>query len=155
LVLSTLHTNDAAGAIPRLEDLGIEPYLIGAGLLCIIAQRLVRKLCSNCKAPKETTLEELEAMGISKQLLERYPNFTLYDAVGCEHCRGSGYKGREAIVEILEVDEEIESLIAKQASMQEILKKARENGMVSIKEDGYMKVLQGMTTMEEINRVVY
>jgi len=155
LVLSTLHTNDAVGTIPRLEDLGIEPYLIGSGLLCVIAQRLVRKLCSNCKVPKAVTPEELEAMGISKQLLERYPNFTLYDAIGCENCRGSGYKGREAIIEILEVNEDIESLIVKQASTHEILHKARENGMSSIKEDGYMKVLQGITTIEEINRVVY
>jgi len=154
LVLSTLHTNDAVGTIPRLEDLGIEPYLIGSGLLCVIAQRLVRKLCSNCKKPKEVTPEELEAMGIPKRLIELYPNFTLFDAVGCENCRGSGYKGRESIVEILEVNEDIESLITKRASTQEILQKARENGMLSLKEDGFIKVLQGSTTIEEINRVV-
>lgn len=156
LVLSTLHTNDAVGTIPRLEDLGIEPYLIGSGLLCVIAQRLVRKLCSNCKTPKEApaTVEELENLGISKRLIELYPDFTLFDAVGCENCRGSGYIGRESIIEILEVDEDIESLITKKASTQEILQKARQKGMFSIKEDGHIKVLQGITTIQEINRVV-
>lgn len=154
LVLSTLHTNDAVGTIPRLSDLGIEPYLIGSGLLAVIAQRLVRRLCSSCKVQTEVTKEELESMGISKKIIELYPNYTLFDAVGCEHCRGTGYRGREAIIEILEIDEDIEDLITKRASTQEILHVAHGKGMYSIKEDGQIKVLEGVTTIQEINRVV-
>jgi len=154
LVLSTLHTNDAIGTIPRLNDLGIEPYLIGSGLLAVIAQRLVRRLCSNCKVPVEATVEELENLGISKKIIELYPNYTLFDAVGCEHCRKTGYIGRESIVEILEIDEDIEELITKKAGTQEILHAARSKGMHSLKEDGQIKVLEGITTIQEINRVV-
>ncbi|MDO9267105.1 MAG: ATPase, T2SS/T4P/T4SS family [Sulfurimonas sp.] len=154
LVLSTLHTNDAVGTIPRLSDLGIEPYLIGSGLLAVIAQRLVRKLCDKCKVVKETTKEELLTLGFSERILEVHPEFTLYDALGCEHCRGTGYRGREAIIEILEIDEDIEDLITKRASTQEILLLAHQKGMYSIKEDGQIKVLEGVTTIQEINRVV-
>lgn len=154
LVLSTLHTNDAVGTIPRLSDLGIEPYLIGSGLLAVVAQRLVRKLCGKCRVAKETTREELLELGFSERILEAYPEFTLYEALGCEHCRGTGYRGRESIVEILEVDEEIEDMITKRASTQEILLLAHKKGMYSLKEDGQIKVLLGSTTLQEINRVV-
>lgn len=154
LVLSTLHTNDAVGTIPRLNDLGIEPYLIGSGLLAVIAQRLVRKLCNNCKVPVPKTKEELENLGISKRLLDLYPNYELFEGVGCEHCRGIGYSGRASIIEILEIDDDIEALITKRASTQEILHAAYEKGMHSLKEDGYIKVLNGITTVLEINRVV-
>jgi type II secretory ATPase GspE/PulE/Tfp pilus assembly ATPase PilB-like protein len=154
LVLSTLHTNDAVGTIPRLSDLGIEPYLIGSGLLAVIAQRLVRKLCPVCKISKEVTKEELIEQGFSDRILDLYPDYKLFDAVGCENCRGTGYGGRESIIEILEVDDDVEALITKQASTKDILQVAHQKGMHSIKEDGYIKVLQGTTTIEEINRVV-
>jgi len=154
LVLSTLHTNDAVGTIPRLNDLGIEPYLIGSGLLAVIAQRLVRKLCTKCKVPKEYSKEELRELGVSKRTIDAYPDFQLYEAVGCPHCRGTGYKGRESIVEILEIDEDIEAMITKRASTQEILALAYEKGMHSLKEDGQIKVLLGVTTLQEIDRVV-
>jgi type II secretory ATPase GspE/PulE/Tfp pilus assembly ATPase PilB-like protein len=154
LVLSTLHTNDAVGTIPRLSDLGIEPYLIGSGLLAVIAQRLVRKLCPVCKISKEVTKEELIEQGFSDRILDLYPDYKLFDAVGCENCRGTGYGGRESIIEILEVDDDVEALITKQASTKDILQVAQKKGIHSIKEDGYIKVLQGTTTIEEINRVV-
>ncbi len=154
LVLSTLHTNDAVGTIPRLEDMKIPPYLIGSGLLAVIAQRLVRKLCEHCKEKVEISKDELLERGIPQELLDKHPNYTVYKAVGCQHCRNTGYNGRIAIVEILEVDSKIESLIASDASTLEIQKEALKNGMVLLKDDGYEKVLTGVTTFDEIARVV-
>jgi type II secretory ATPase GspE/PulE/Tfp pilus assembly ATPase PilB-like protein len=154
LVLSTLHTNDAVGTIPRLSDLGIEPYLIGSGLLAVIAQRLVRKLCSKCKVLKEFTAGELLSLGISKHIIDAHPDFQIYEASGCSHCRGTGYRGRESIVEILEIDEDIEAMITQKVSTQEILSMAYKKGMHSLREDGQIKVLLGITTLQEIDRVV-
>lgn len=154
LVLSTLHTNDAIGTIPRLNDLKIPPYLIGSGLLAVIAQRLIRKLCMNCKKPTTKSMDELVDMGVPTELLNFYTNLSLYEAVGCEHCRNTGYSGRQAIVEILEVDKDIENMITAEATTQEILKTARQKGMHTMKEDGYAKALMGVTTVEEIQRVV-
>lgn len=154
LVLSTLHTNDAIGTVPRLSDLEIPPYLIGSGLLAVVAQRLVRRLCNNCKVEVQKSQDELEEAGVSKNVLEFHPDYTIYEAVGCEHCRQTGYNGREAIVEILEVDKEIESLITSQASVQSVFETAKKNGMLTMKEDGFIKVLQGKTTIDEIQRVV-
>ena len=154
LVLSTLHTNDAVGTIPRLNDLGIQPYLIGSGLLAVIAQRLIRKLCKSCKKETTQTVEELQSLGIPRRVLDLHPDYTLFDPVGCIHCRQTGYSGRQAIVEILEVDEDIETMITNKANTQEILKVAHQKGMFSMKEDGYVKALFGVTNIEEIFRVV-
>ena len=154
LVLSTLHTNDAVGTIPRLEDLQIPSYLIGSGLLAIIAQRLVRKLCSHCKEAIEISDEALQEQGITSELLQNFPQKQLYKAKGCSNCRNSGYNGRVAIIEILEVDQTIEALITKKASTQEIQSEAIKNGMRTLKQDGYEKVLAGLTTFDEIRRVV-
>lgn len=154
LVLSTLHTNDAVGTIPRLEDLEIPPYLIGSGLLAVIAQRLVRKLCIHCKEEIQMSPDELKSAGVSERLLNKISDIKPCRAVGCEHCRGSGYSGRAAIIEILEVDTNIEALITKGSNTQEILQLATDNGMVTMKEDGYEKVLSGITTFQEIRRVV-
>ena len=154
LVLSTLHTNDAVGTIPRLEDLEIPSYLIGSGLLAVIAQRLVRKLCVYCKEEVSMTEDELRAEGVSDTLLAKKQERKPHKAIGCEYCRNSGYSGRAAIVEILEVDKEIEALITKGASTQEILELAIAHGMATMKDDGYDKVLDGITTFEEIQRVV-
>lgn len=154
LVLSTLHTNDAVGTIPRLEDLEIPPYLIGSGLLAVIAQRLVRKLCIQCKEEIQMSTDELKDAGVSEALLAKIPHPKPCKAVGCEHCRHSGYSGRVAIIEILDVDTQIEALITKGSTTQEILKVAIENGMISMKDDGYEKVLSGVTTFDEIKRVV-
>ncbi len=154
LVLSTLHTNDAVGTIPRLEDMKVPPYLIGSGLLAVIAQRLVRKLCEHCKEKVELSQAELLEKGVPQELINKHPDYTVFKAVGCQHCRNTGYNGRVAIVEILEVDSKIESLIASGASTLEIQKEALKNGMVPLKEDGYEKVLTGVTTFDEVARVV-
>ena len=154
LVLSTLHTNDAVGTIPRLVDLNIPPYLIGSGLLGVIAQRLVRRLCSYCKKALDIDEKKLTTLGVPKKILAQYPNYKVYEAVGCEHCKNTGYSGREAVVEILDVDKEMESLITDEVSTLELLKVAKEKGMHTMKEDGYIKVLHGITSFSEINRVI-
>lgn len=154
LVLSTLHTNDAVGTIPRLIDLNIPPYLIGSGLLGVIAQRLVRKLCNYCKKEVDISENELLEMGVSQAIINEYPDYKIYEAVGCEHCKYTGYSGREAVVEILDVDKEIESLITEKASTLELLEAAKQKGMHTMKEDGYIKVLTGITSFAEVNRVI-
>jgi type IV pilus assembly protein PilB len=154
LVLSTLHTNDAIGTIDRLGDLNIPSYLIGSGLLAVVAQRLVRKLCVHCKKQLDVTTEELMQKGISKELLDANPNYTVCEAVGCSNCRNSGYSGRSAIIEILEIDKEIEALITQVVPTQKILDYALKNGMTSMRDDGFEKILNGDTTFEEIQRVV-
>ena len=154
LVLSTLHTNNAIGTIPRLDDLDIPPYLVASGLLSIIAQRLVRKLCPHCKLKVEKTNEELLEIGIPQEIIDLNPEYELYEAVGCDQCRNTGYNGREAIVEIFELDTELEGLITQRASTLEILDLAKKKGMKTMKEDGYIKALNGQTTIEEINRVI-
>lgn len=154
LVLSTLHTNDAVGTIPRLGDLGIPPYLIGSGLLAIIAQRLVRKLCPYCKIAHEVNEDDLQHYGVNPKVIKEYPTHHVYEASGCERCQNTGYSGRAAIIELLEVNDEIESLIVSGATSQNILKSARESGMYSMRDDGHIKVLQGISTFSEIDRVV-
>ena len=154
LVLSTLHTNNAIGTIPRLDDLDIPPYLVASGLLSIIAQRLVRKLCPHCKLKVEKTNEELLEIGIPQEIIDLNPEYELYEALGCDQCRNTGYNGREAIVEIFELDTELEGLITQRASTLEILDLAKKKGMKTMKEDGYIKALNGQTTIEEINRVI-
>ena len=154
LVLSTLHTNDAVGAIPRLLDLGIASYQISSGILAVIAQNLVRKLCEKCKQPRIVTREELEKKGVSSRILNLFETYTLYQPVGCIHCRGTGYNRREAVTEIFEIDEDIKTMITKEASAQEISYAAQQKGMFSIREDGELKVLLGKTTFEELDRVL-
>lgn len=154
LVLSTLHTNDAVGAIPRLSDLGVPNYLIGSGLLAIIAQRLIRKLCPYCKTPIEVSEEDLAAKGVATALLHAYPAQHVYEAVGCERCHHTGYIGRQAIIEILEINDEIESLIVDGATTQNLHKAARNYGMATMRDDGHIKVLQGISTFSEVDRVV-
>ena len=154
LVLSTLHTNNAIGTIPRLDDLDIPPYLVASGLLSIIAQRLVRKLCPHCKLKVEKTNEELLEIGIPQNIIDINPEYALYESVGCNQCRNTGYNGREAIVEIFELDTELEGLITKRATTLEILDLAKKKGMKTMKEDGYIKALNGQTTIDEIERVI-
>lgn len=146
LVLSTLHTNDAIGAIIRLSDIGVETGLISSVLNCSFAQRLIRRICSRCiKAyqPDESLLKKL-----------RLPLDTkFYKGQGCEFCSGIGYKGRVGLFEILVVDSDIRRLIAKKAPEDEILKTARAKGMKTISQDGLQKVIKGITTLEEVKRV--
>ena len=152
LVLSTLHTNDAAGAITRLAEMGIEPFLISTAVLGVTAQRLVRKICSQCKEeyhPKiEIPQEVLENFG-----LEDSKDLKFYRGKGCKACRGTGYKGRLSITEVLPVTERIRELILKSASADAIRKAAVDEGMRPLVQDGWIKVLKGITTLEEVMRV--
>ena len=147
LVFSTLHTNDAAGGVTRLLDMGIEPFLVASSVLCFIAQRLVRVVCDQCAeaVPAEASLRE--QFGVT----ELPP--TLKRGRGCAACKGAGYKGRTAIYEFLEVDEQIQSLILRRASSHEIVRSAQPRGMRTLRQDGWQKILQGMTTPQEVLRV--
>ncbi|MDQ1699553.1 MAG: type pilus assembly protein PilB, partial [Frankiaceae bacterium] len=152
LVLSTLHTNDAPSAITRLVEMGIEPFLVGSALDCILAQRLARRLCSKCReayTPEAETLRQARFPWI-----EGEPLPTLYRAVGCSACAKTGYKGRLALHEVMPVSEDIERLAVERASAAVIGQVAREQGMTTLRDDGMAKVLNGVTTLEEILRVV-
>ncbi len=160
LVLSTLHTNSAAGAIPRLIDLGIRPSLITPSINCIIAQRLVRKLCPFCREEYVPAQETLESMSrflsiISPKARVEVPKniTTLYRATGCPKCHGLGYKGRIGIFEIFEVTPSIEKLVLEMAPASDLLAASMEEGMVTMLQDGILKAAEGMTSMEEVERV--
>lgn len=152
LVLSTLHTNDAAGAIPRFIDMGMESFLLASTLNVVIAQRLVRKLCTKCIESYSLPQEMHEYL--STILPSWNANQTMYKSHGCDECGMRGYKGRIGIFEILEVDEAMRKLIVKQAPTDEINHLARKNGMTSLLEDGISKASSGLTSIEEILRVV-
>jgi type IV pilus assembly protein PilB len=152
LVLSTLHTNDAPSAVTRLSEMGIDPFLVASSVDCVLAQRLARKLCERCKESYEPTREELGVAGVGRTADDEPP--TLYRAVGCTACAKTGYRGRTAIHEVMQVTEEIERLIVERASSDEVEKFARAQGMRTLREDGLAKVLLGQTTLEEIARVV-
>ncbi|MGQ9696192.1 MAG: ATPase, T2SS/T4P/T4SS family [Thermodesulfobacteriota bacterium] len=149
LVFSTLHTNDAVSTVIRLKNLGLPSYLIASSLNGIIAQRLVRKICPQCKEPYAPPEDELKRLGLS---LEEQK---LYRGKGCKNCGETGFAGRTGIFEILNVNNKIRDLIAQDAPEQEITKAAVESGMISMYMDGLKKVLFGLTTIEELNRVVY
>jgi type IV pilus assembly protein PilB len=151
LVLSTIHTNDAPQSITRLTDMGIESFLVGASLIGSLAQRLVRKICAECKVAYHPPLEALERFGFRPD-----PNnpVTFYRGQGCSTCRETGYKGRVGIYELMTLNSELTELIVKGASAQEIKEAAIANGMRSLQKDGLKKVLAGMTTIEEVMRVV-
>ncbi len=151
LVLSTLHTNDAPSALPRLIEMGIEPFLVGSALDCVLAQRLARKLCDWCKTPYEPTDEELRAVHWPLETLGSPGQ--LWREVGCRNCGQTGYRGRLAITEVMLVSEEIERLAVSHASASEIAKVATAEGMVSLREDGLRKAQAGLTTIKEIIRV--
>jgi len=147
-VLSTLHTNDAPGAITRLFNIGIEPYLVGATVAGVLAQRLVRKLCQNCRESYEPTLNE-------RRQIERFAGNveTLYRAKGCGKCRNLGFSGRIGIYELLVPDDNMIERISSGASLQEIRKLASDGGMKTLRQDGMEKVKSGISTLEEIYRV--
>jgi type IV pilus assembly protein PilB len=154
LVLSTLHTNDAPGALTRLTEMGVEPFLTASAVDCVIAQRLVRKLCEYCREPFRPTAEVLSNYKFPPSVLGDWDGATLYRAVGCSRCSGTGYKGRLGLFEIMPVTEAIENLIVERRSADEIGRVARAEGMMTLRDDGLRRVLQGLTTMEEIARVV-
>ncbi len=149
LVLSTLHTNDAAGTIARLIDMDIEPFLITSTLEAIIAQRLVRKICSSCKEEYSPDEEELSLIGLKP---EDVKGKKFYRGKGCEVCNGIGYKGRTGILEILVINDEIRTLIVNKATAGDIRSKSREKGMSMLREDGLKKIWMGITTIEEVAR---
>jgi type IV pilus assembly protein PilB len=151
LVLSTLHTNDAAGAITRLIDMGIEPFLVASALVGVIAQRLVRRICPNCREAYTPPEEAVAKFGLN--LADT--NIVFYHGRGCDHCKGTGYKGRSGIYEMMTVNENVRPLILRNAPTIEVKDAAIENGMVTLQEDGLRKVLEGTTTIEECLRVVY
>lgn len=159
LVLSTLHTNSAVGAVPRLVDLGVKPASIGPALTLVIAQRLVRKLCDDCKKPVEIT-PELKAKFdtfLSKlpPRVDRasYANPTVFSPVGCDKCNQFGYKGRRGIFEFFKGGSELEEIILKEVSERALRELAKKQEMVTMQEDGILKVLTGMTTFEEVESV--
>ncbi len=147
LVLSTLHTNSAIGAVTRLVDMGVEPFLISSSLLGVLAQRLVRVLCNDCKRAYVADTAECELLGVSPAEAP-----TLYHAEGCEQCRGLGYRGRTGIYELVLFDDTLRTMVHTRASEQGMLRHARALGP-SIREDGLRKVREGVTTIEEVLRV--
>lgn len=151
LVFSTLHTNDAAGAVTRLLDMGIEPFLVSSSLECLIAQRLVRFICPKCKVLKADTKEIIEQ--IKKDIEPGVKEVELYEGKGCEACRFTGYHGRTGIYEILTITHSIRELILAHASSQQIKEKAVSEGMRTLRQDGLQKVLAGLTTFNEVMRV--
>jgi general secretion pathway protein E/type IV pilus assembly protein PilB len=148
MVFSTLHTNDAAGAFMRLCDMGVEPYLVASTLEGVMAQRLVRTLCPACHEPCEPSREELPEDFPWERVTQ-----PLRRAVGCRECRGSGYRGRLPLFELLVADEEIRRLANERVSSLEIKRAALRAGMVTLRQDGWSKVLSGRTTVDEVLRV--
>jgi type II secretory ATPase GspE/PulE/Tfp pilus assembly ATPase PilB-like protein len=150
LVFSTLHTNDAAGAVTRLLDMGIEPFLVASSVDGLVAQRLVRRLCNECKRPANLSEEFLTSVGFPMELAAQGE---IQEPVGCDACRGTGFMGRTGIYEIIEVTEAIRSLIVQRCSSNEIKQEALRQGMKTLRDDGWQKVIQGVTTIEEVLRV--
>jgi type IV pilus assembly protein PilB len=146
LVLSTLHTNDAPSASIRLVEMGIAPFLVSSSLIGVIAQRLVRKLCPRCKEEYSPSPKALMDVGLP-------PGVVLWKAVGCDECRGTGYKGRTGIYEIMKVDESIQSLILEGASAARIRKEALSKGMTTLRQSGLRKAVDGITSLEEVLQV--
>jgi len=148
LVFSTLHTNDAPSAITRLEDMGVQPYLIASVLQGVLAQRLVRRICAACRCPDTPPAADIEALGIRPA-----PGTTLWRGQGCDACRGTGYRGRSGIYELFAITEEVQSLILRRVSSREIRRHALEAGMSTLRADGWAKACAGVTTVEELLRV--
>ena len=150
LVFSTLHTNDAASGFTRLLDMGVEPFLVASSVEAMIAQRLVRTLCPDCRKPSEYSADYLEEIQFPADRIEQG---TLYKADGCEACRNTGYRGRTGIYEILVVNEQVRQHVIGRESANEIKKTALTGGMRTLRDDGWSKVLAGITTIEEVLRV--
>jgi len=160
LVLSTLHTNNAPETLTRLLDMGMNPLNISDAFLGVLAQRLVRQLCTKCRESYHPSEEEYEDIqtdygveAFQKTGLEYDANMNLYRSPGCEKCSGSGYKGRVGIHELLEGTPEIKLLIKKQATSHDLAKQAVKEGMTTLKQDGIHKVLKGLTDMKDVRRV--
>ena len=147
LVFSTLHTNDAPGAVARLVDIGVQPFLVSSAVRAVVAQRLVRKICAKCKTPSELLPSDMRALGIDAMQLA---SASVSKGAGCDVCRNGGYKGRAGIFEFFLVDDEVRRMINERSTTLQLRKRAREMGMRTLREDGIRKVLSGMTTAEEV-----
>ena len=164
LVLSTLHTNSSIGAIPRLVDMGIEPFLLSSSMRVVAAQRLVRRICTDCKHEIEAAdsivkyiksqIANLPGEEMKKYGVDIAKGIHIFEGKGCEMCGNSGYKGRIAIFEALEIDKNMKEIISeKNGDEKDVQKYANEQGMIEIKQDGMLKVLLGLTTLAEVERV--
>jgi type IV pilus assembly protein PilB len=149
LVLSTTHTNDAPSTINRLVDIGTEPYMLSTSLACVASQRLIRKVCTNCKTPVEVPVESMEEAGINP---DRFTDVTFYEGTGCDKCNNTGYKGRTGIFEVMPIDEEIRQLVETDANSIQIEKAAISHGMINLREAALRKLERGITTFEEVVR---
>ncbi len=149
LVLSTVHTNDAPSTINRLVDMGTEPYMLSTSLICVCSQRLIRKICKNCKTPVSISREALEDAGVDP---DRFSSTTFYEGTGCPQCNNTGYKGRIGIYEVMTVDEEMRALIENDANSIELEKTALARGMINLREAALRKLESGLTTFQEVVR---
>lgn len=147
LVFSTLHTNDAPSAITRLIDMGVKPFLVASSVMAILAQRLVRILCAECKEPYEPSDVELRSVGLSR---DRIAEHVIYRPVGCSNCSNTGYRGRKGVFELMEMSSDLREMAFKKTPTSEIRAKARAEGMTTLQEDGVRKILAGITTFEEV-----
>jgi type IV pilus assembly protein PilB len=152
LVLSTLHTNDAPGAVTRMLDMGIEPFLIASSVIGVEAQRLLRLICERCKEAYEPPPAALRRLGLDA---EASTKVVFYRGAGCENCRGTGYRGRIGCFELMQVDDSLRDLILQRAPTHELRERALAHGMTLLRDDAIRKVLEGLTTVEEALRVVY
>ena len=151
LVLSTVHTNDAAGAITRLVDMGVQPFLVASSLVGVLAQRLVRVLCTECRKPYAPTKEERDQVGLTDEILRQAGNpKVIYKAQGCPSCQNTGYQGRTGIYELMLVDDDVRQLILKNTDSTTIKRAAAAHGMLSLLQHGAYKVAQGVTTAAEV-----
>ena len=150
LVFSTLHTNDSAGAVSRLLDFGVEPYLVSSSLLGIMAQRLIRRICTDCKQPYEPTPHELREIGIGEDKAE---DSKFYIGAGCDKCFDTGYRGRVGIYELMLMNEELREMIYHKESAGAIKKKSIELGLQTLRMDGARKASRGITSIAEVLRV--
>ena len=150
LVFSTLHTNDAPSAMTRLVDMGVEPYLVASTVECVLAQRLIRKLCPECREEYEPNVEDL-----SRDFPRDSPDFTgkLWRAVGCRHCRDTGYMGRTGIFELLMMDATVRKMCVERVSAGEVREYARQNGMTTLRSSGWNNAIKGLTTVDEVARI--
>jgi type II secretory ATPase GspE/PulE/Tfp pilus assembly ATPase PilB-like protein len=160
LVFSTLHTNSAPETVTRLLDMGLNPLNFSDAFLAVLAQRLLRRLCKNCRKPYSPDQEEFDDIvndygkeDFKKTGIKLSSELKLYKPVGCEQCSGTGYKGRVGIHELMEGTADIKRMIKKQASAEELFGKANEQGMTTLMQDGILKVFNGLTDMDEVRRV--
>jgi type IV pilus assembly protein PilB len=154
LVLSTLHTNDAPGAIARLLDMGVESFLIASSIVGVLAQRLLRTICVKCKEPYTPPKDAIKRLGMNIDLLDK-SDVTFYRGKGCDYCKGTGYKGRIGVYELMPISDKVRELILARASSYAIREAANEAGMQGLKDDAMEKILLGITTLEESLRVIY